>query len=107
FKRDGLEIGTIDAPEWKIEEPNKRFAARAVAARGGLWGNHGYEAAYFLTSNDSAGETPDGDGRYGLRLATPPPVERSGRSRCTTCRGSTSWTTRSTGTPSATAPPAS
>jgi hypothetical protein len=26
-----------------------RYLARALAARGGLWGNHGYEAAYPAT----------------------------------------------------------
>jgi hypothetical protein len=70
-----LEIGTIDAPEWKIEEPDRRFATRAVAARAGLWGNHGYEAAYFSTYKDSAGEPLDGSLRYELRLSTPPPVD--------------------------------
>jgi hypothetical protein len=36
-----LEIGTIDAPEWKIEDSVRRFASRAIVARAGLWGNHG------------------------------------------------------------------
>ena len=45
-----------------------------MAARAGLWGNHGYEAAYAMTYVDAAGDPLDGSRRYELRFAVPPPV---------------------------------
>ena len=44
YNLDRLGLGTIDAPEWKIPDRQRAYVSRAVAARGGLWGNHGYEA---------------------------------------------------------------
>ncbi|QTX03414.1 DUF1254 domain-containing protein [Agromyces archimandritae] len=38
--------GTIDAPEWRIDDPEARFTARAVAAHADLRGAHGYETEY-------------------------------------------------------------
>ena len=48
---------------------------RALAARGGLWGNHGYEAAYAMVYTDGDGNALNGAGRYELRFATPPPCD--------------------------------
>jgi hypothetical protein len=48
---------------------------RAVAARGGLWGNHGYEADYAFVWTDDEGQPLDGANRYELRLESPPPVD--------------------------------
>ena len=48
YNLDHFGLGTIDAPEWKIADRSKAYVTRAVAARAGLWGNHGYEADYDL-----------------------------------------------------------
>jgi hypothetical protein len=48
---------------------------RAVAARAGLWGNHGYEAYYAFVWTDDDGRPLDGTNRYALRLERPPPVD--------------------------------
>lgn len=74
YNLDFFGVGTIDAPQWRIEDPRRRTVERAVAARGGLWGNHGYEAAYAMTYVDGDGEQLDGARRYELRLPHDPPV---------------------------------
>jgi hypothetical protein len=43
-------------------------------ARGGLWGNHGYEAAYPMTFADEDGDQLDGRNRYTLTFGQQPPV---------------------------------
>jgi hypothetical protein len=73
YNLDFFEVGAIDAPEWKLTD--RRLVTRALAARGGLWGNHAYEAAYSMTYKDAAGEQLEGDRRYELRFETPPPVD--------------------------------
>lgn len=75
YNLDRCGPGTIDAPEWKIPDRSKAYAVRAMAARAGLWGNHGYEADYLLAWKDADGEALDGANRYELRLETPPPVD--------------------------------
>ena len=75
FNRYRLGLGTIDAPAWKIAEAKTAYVTRAVAARAGLWGNHGYEADYFLVSSDADDQPLSGARRYELRLQTPPPVD--------------------------------
>ena len=68
-------VGTIDAPEWRIEDRATRQITRAVAARVGLWGNHGYEAVYGQVFVDADGNQLNGKNRYQLRFAEPPPVD--------------------------------
>jgi hypothetical protein len=68
YNLDHLGLGTIDAPEWKISDRAKAYVARAVAARAGLWGNHGYEAYYAFVWTDSDGRPLYGANRYELRL---------------------------------------
>ena len=75
YNLDFYEIGAIDAPEWKIADRATAYVTRAVAARAGLWGNHGYEADYGLIWVDADGAPLDGTNRYELRFATPPPVD--------------------------------
>lgn len=75
YNRDHLGLGTIDAPEWKIEDPSKAAITRAVAARAGLWGNHGYEACYDLTFTDADGELLDGSKAYEVTFAPAPPAD--------------------------------
>lgn len=74
YNLDHFEVGTIDAPEWKIADPEVRIAERAAAALAGLWGNHGYEAAYVMTYVDVEGEQLHGAHEYTLRLSPTPPV---------------------------------
>jgi hypothetical protein len=45
---DFFEVGAIDDARWKAVDGPARYLERAAAARGGLWGNHGYEAAYAI-----------------------------------------------------------
>lgn len=75
YNLDRLGPGTIDTPEWRIADREKAYVTRAVAARGGLWGNHGYEADYEIAWTDADGQPLDGANVYELRLVTPPPVD--------------------------------
>jgi hypothetical protein len=76
YNVDHLGVGTLDRPEWRIEDRAVAYATRAAAARGGLWGNHGYEASYSMAWVDADGDALDGaNNRYELRLAPPPPVD--------------------------------
>ncbi len=73
YNLDFFEVGALDDPRWKLEDGPARHLLRAGAARAGLWGNHGYEAAYAMVYTDGDGEPLDGDRRYELRFATAPP----------------------------------
>ncbi|HWM15644.1 MAG TPA: DUF1254 domain-containing protein [Microbacterium sp.] len=75
YNLDFFEVGALEDPHWQITDPRTRLADRAAAAKAGLWGNHGYEAAYFMTYIDERGEQLSGDRRYQLRLSPTPPVE--------------------------------
>ena len=48
---------------------------RAVAARLGLWGNHGYEARYDILWQDENGDELDGSHAYELTLDPQPQVD--------------------------------
>ncbi|WP_406449708.1 DUF1254 domain-containing protein [Streptomyces sp. NBC_00876] len=75
YNLDHFGVGTIDSPEWKIADRQASYLARAVAARTGLWGNHGYEAVYAQTFHDADGAQLSGAHRYELRFEEPPPVD--------------------------------
>jgi hypothetical protein len=75
YNLDYFEIGAIDAPQWKIADRPNAYVTRAVVARGGLWGNHGYEANYEIIWIDADAQQLDGTSSYELRLETPPPVD--------------------------------
>ena len=75
YNLDHLGLGTIDDPAWKIADREASYLARALAARGGLWGNHGYEAAYPMTYVDAGGDQLDGRNRYTLTFDQDPPVD--------------------------------
>lgn len=77
YNLDFFEVGTLDEPAWKLEDSPTRYVERAAAARAGLWGNHGYEAAYAMVYVDGDGDALDGTGSatYRLRFETTPPVD--------------------------------
>ena len=74
YNLDYFEVGTIDDPQFKIADPKLRIVERAAAAKGGLWGNHPYEAAYIMTYVDDQGEQLNGNQTYTIRLDPTPPV---------------------------------
>ena len=75
YNLDHLGPGTIDDPAWKMADRHASYLPRALAARGGLWGNHGYEAAYPMTYTDADGDQLNGSSRYTLTFAQDPPVD--------------------------------
>lgn len=75
YNLDRLGPGTIDADEWKISDRKKAYTTRAVSARAGLWGNHGYEAVYELVHQDEHGDTLNGAHRYEVTFSPPPPAD--------------------------------
>ncbi|QBJ97418.1 DUF1254 domain-containing protein [Rhodococcus sp. ABRD24] len=75
YNDDFFEIGTIDSPEWRISDRARAIGLRAAAAMGGLWGNHGYEAAYSPVYTDSGGDQLTGDRTYTITFAPTPPVD--------------------------------
>ncbi len=75
YNNDYFEIGTLNEPEWTIPDRKVAYVTRAVAARAGLWGNHGYEAVYQIVYVDGDSRPLDSEHRYELRLPTPPPVD--------------------------------
>ena len=74
YNLDFFEVGALDDARFKIADPKLRIIGRAAAARGGLWGNHAYEAAYVMTYVDDVGEQLTGERSYALHLAPMPPV---------------------------------
>ncbi len=75
YNLDYMGMGTIDSPEWRIDDRPRAYLMRAIGARAGLWGNHGYEAAYYSAFNDADGNRLNGANRYELRLDRQPPVD--------------------------------
>jgi hypothetical protein len=74
YNLDRLGVGTIDSPDWKIADRKKAYVTRALAARDGLWGNHGYEADYELIYQDEHGDTLNGANRYEVTFDPAPPA---------------------------------
>ena len=75
YNLDRCGLGTIDAPEWKIADRTTAYMTRAVAARAGLWGNHGYEADYEIIWTDDHGDRLDGAAAYEVTFAPAPPAD--------------------------------
>jgi hypothetical protein len=75
YNADHLGIGTLDDPDWIIDDRQQGYLARALAARIGLWGNHAYEAVYCVTYTDEQGRQLNGARSYTLRFEQPPPVD--------------------------------
>jgi len=74
YNLDFFEVGALDEDEWKLPDDPSRYEVRALSARGGLWGNHAYEAAYAMVYDDGDDQPLDGAHRYELSFPTPPPV---------------------------------
>ena len=75
YNLDFFEIGALNDRKWKVAaQPPLRYLLRAGAARAGLWGNHGYEAAYAMVYVDEDGTQLNGGSRYQLRFDRTPPV---------------------------------
>jgi hypothetical protein len=75
YNLDHFEVGALDDPAWKLDvDPATRYLLRAAAARAGLWGNHGYEAAYAMAYVDGDNRPLDGGSRYRLHFDPTPPV---------------------------------
>ncbi len=74
YNLDFFELGTNASPEWRYPDREKSYLNRAGAARVGLWGNHGYEAAYSMTFRDADGQPLVGTNSYIWHLAGQPPV---------------------------------
>ena len=75
YNLDFFQVGALDSPDWMIADRKTAYVTRAVVARAGLWGNHGYEADYQIIYVDSAGQPLDSAKRYELTLVSPPPVD--------------------------------
>ncbi len=75
YNLDYFEIGTSNAPEWKIADRKIAYVTRAIAARAGLWGNHGYEANYQVVYDDADNQPLNTEHRYELDLRVTPPVD--------------------------------
>ena len=75
FNRDHFGRGVINSKNWIIENLNDAVEQRAIAARIGLWGNHGYEAAFFQAFEDKNGVRLEGKKNYQLVLQNPPPAK--------------------------------
>ena len=73
YNLDYLGIGAD--PEWVLKDRAQAHIVRAVAARVGLWGMHGYEANYLLVYEDGNGDPLTGEHKYVLHFETPPPVD--------------------------------
>lgn len=73
YNLENLGLGTIDAPEYRIEDDTLRYLMRAGAALGGLWGNHAYEAAYAAIYTDAEGAQLTGEHRYQVTFSPTPP----------------------------------
>jgi hypothetical protein len=75
YNVDHLALGTLDEPEWKIADRSEARVQRAIAARVGLWGNHGYEAVYAQVFEDADGAQLNGGQRYTISFDELPPVD--------------------------------
>ncbi|MFC8384694.1 DUF1254 domain-containing protein [Nocardia sp. NPDC057272] len=75
YNDDFFEVGTINTAEWRMADRDKAIGLRAAAAMGGLWGNHGYEAAYAPVYLDADGDELDGGRSYTLTFDQTPPVD--------------------------------
>ena len=74
YNLDFFELGTRNEARWKMSDRAAAHRQRALATRFGLWGNHGYEAAFFQVWVDAAAQQLNGAHRYEWTLPKPPPA---------------------------------
>ena len=75
FNDDYFEVGTLTDPQWRIPDRKIAYVTRTIAARAGLWGNHGYEANYQIVYVDGDNQPLSSEHRYELHMPAPPPVD--------------------------------
>ncbi len=75
YNDDYFEVGTIKDISWEIPDRKTAYVTRALVARAGLWGNHGYEANYQMVYLDADNQPLSSDHRYELHLTQVPPVD--------------------------------
>ena len=75
YNLDHFEIGTLNTPQWVIADRKIAYVTRTIAARAGLWGNHGYEANYQIIYVDADNQPLSSDHRYELHMPVTPPVD--------------------------------
>jgi hypothetical protein len=75
YNNDYFEVGALDDPQWRIADLATARVLRAGSARAGLWGNHGYEAAYAMVYKDGDGAQLTGEHRYTIHFDQLPPVD--------------------------------
>ncbi|MGW6059179.1 DUF1254 domain-containing protein [Streptomyces sp. NPDC055189] len=75
YNADHFEVGTLKDPHWICTDRDAAHLLRATSAHTALWGKHGYEAAYAMTSTDADGNPLEGEQPYTLRFEKPPPVD--------------------------------
>jgi hypothetical protein len=75
YNDDYFEVGTLKDPSWTIPDRKTAYVTRALVARAGLWGNHGYEANYQMVYVDADNQPLNSDHCYELLLPQLPPVD--------------------------------
>jgi hypothetical protein len=75
YNDDYFEIGALTDPQWRIPDRKIAYVTRTLAARAGLWGNHGYEANYQIVYVDGDNQPLSSEYRYELHMPAPPPVD--------------------------------
>lgn len=75
YNADYFEVGTLNSPQWIIPDRKIAYVTRTIAARVGLWGNHGYEANYQIVYVDADNNPLTSEYRYELHMPMPPPVD--------------------------------
>ena len=68
YNLDFFEVGALNEDAWKLADGPARYMQRALAARGGLWGNHGYEAAYAMVYPTATASRSTARRAYELRV---------------------------------------
>ena len=74
YNLDYAEIGVRKDAQWQVARDAMPLL-RATAARQGLWGNPGYEAAFFQVWVDADGKQLNGAHRYEWTLSKAPPAK--------------------------------
>lgn len=74
YNLDHHEIGVRKGVQWQVSREAMPLL-RATAARQGLWGNPGYEAAFFQVWQDANGQQLNGAHRYAWTLPKAPPAK--------------------------------